>query len=236
MARAKNTSRAEARRRTRGAQRADLIGGELAYDAADLSDAEEIQEEPQQRRPLFRMPDVRADLRAMPATLMSRRLLWLPLLLLLGGFAAILVAPGMAPEVQSILLLYVQFFFIPPALFTFFIAGFVAPRASYLFGLAYGLIAGVLWSVALLVSNTNIATGEPSATPTTDGPIAVLSQMLVIGALYGMLAAAFASWYRDFLRQMQQRGNQRRADQESKRRARQREERQESRRSAKRPS
>ena len=72
----------------------------------------------------------------------GRYLLGVIEILLLGGFAAILIAPGMTAEVQGILLLYVQFFFIPPALFTFFIAGFVAPRASYLFGLAYGVIAG----------------------------------------------------------------------------------------------
>jgi hypothetical protein len=124
------------------------------------------------------MPDVRADVRALPQVFLSRRLMWLPLLLLGVGFALMLVTPGLSTEIQGITVLFLQFFFVPPALFTFFIAGFVAPRASYLVGLIYGLLAGVLWSIILLVTTTDLATGDPNVTPalTANEPVSVLDQ------------------------------------------------------------
>ncbi len=236
MARAKNTSRANARRRTRDLQRSELTGEDLVDDSVEAEDAVETAPEP--RKPLFRMPDIRADIRALPQVFLSRRLMWVPLLLLAVGFVLTLVAPGLDQQIQNIALLFIQFFFVPPALFTFFIAGFVSPRASYLVGLMYGLLAGVLWSIVILVTNTDIATGEPAATPSValGDPISVLSQMIVVGALYGTLAAAFAAWYRDFLRQMQSRGQDRRAAQEAKLRDQRRNERQEARKQAKRPT
>ena len=234
MARAKNTSRAEARRRTRDLTRAEFADDELA-ESPETTQAE-VAEQP--RKPLFKLPDFRADIRALPQVFMSRRLMWLPLVLLGVGFVLMLITPGLSTEIQGITVLFLQFFFVPPALFTFFIAGFVSPRASYLVGLIYGLLAGLLWSIILLVSDTDLTTGDPTVAPTLtpEDPASVVSQMLVIGALYGTLAAAFAAWYRDFLRQMQSRGQQRRADQEAKLRDRRRTERQESRKQAKRPT
>ena len=64
-------------------------------------------------------------------------------------------------------------------------------------------------------------------TPTSSEPIYVVGNMLLYGVVYGTLAAAFAAWYRDFLRGMQDRGKQRRAEQEAKERDRRRDERQE---------
>jgi hypothetical protein len=120
--------------------------------------------------------------------------------------------------------MFVQFFFLPPALFTFFVAGFLAPRASYLVGLIYGLIGGAMWFAAFTPSG---------AVPDSSTFVALLATAIVQGALYGTLAAAFAAWYRDFLRGMQERGKVRRAEQEAKLRAQRRDERQESRRVAK---
>ncbi len=230
LARAKNTSRAEARRRTRDIERAELAGDELSEESTDALEATPAA---QPRRPMFRMPDIRSDLKALPQTFMSRRLMWLPLLLLLVGFGLTLIAPGMDVQVQGLMLLFVQFFFVPPALFTFFIAGFVSPRSSYLVGLLYGLLAGVLWATAFLYMGTDVTGGTGAPGLNASEPLAVFSQMLVIGALYGTLAAAFAAWYRDFLRQMQQRGQQRRADQETRQRDQRRTERQEARKQAK---
>lgn len=228
LARAKNTSRAEARRRTRETQRAELLEDEAAEEQQET-----VEGEPAPRPQLFKMPNVREDVRALPQILTSRRLLVVPLLLLVVGFVVTLVSAGLAPEARAIADLYIQFFFIPPALFTFFIAGFVAPRASYLVGLIYGLIAGAMWSAVILISGAAITTGDPGAAVVLD-PGTVIPQMMVVGALYGTLAAAFAAWYRDFLRGMQERGRARRAEQESKARAKRRDERHESRRVAKR--
>ena len=211
--------------------RAELLEEERGDEMVDDQDQEPQSSAPAERPRLFRMPNVREDIKALPSIFMSRRLLWVPLLLLVVGLVATLVAPGLAPEAAGIAELYIQFFFVPPALFTFFIAGFVAPRASYLVGFIYGLIGGAMWSAVILFSGAQITTGTDAATAVEPG--AAILQMMTIGALYGTLAAAFAAWYRDFLRGMQDRGKARRAEQEARERAKRRDERHESRRVAK---
>jgi hypothetical protein len=231
LARAKNTSRAEARRRTREAQRADLLAeeDEGPDEGADAPPA------PQRRQPLFRMPNFREDIRALPDVFRTRRLIWLPLVLLVSGFGIVLVLPALPATIASIADLFVQFFFIPPALFTFFVAGYLAPRASYLVGFLYGVFASILWSILILWQGQSLApTGtDGTATGTVNEPVMVVLNMVLIGALYGTLAGAFAAWYRDFLRGMRDRGIQQRAEREAKERAKRREERQEARRVAK---
>jgi signal transduction histidine kinase len=186
------------------------------------------------RTRLFTLPRFRDDFRALPTMFRTRRLLWVPLLLLLGGLALALVLPAIPTEVGTVADLYLQFFFIPPALFTFFIAGFVSPRASYMVGFIYGVIGGLIWSIAIL--GPGLTSAGSSVEPTTFDPPTVIINMLAIGVIYGTLAAAFAAWYRDFLRGMQERGRARRAEQEAKDRAKRRDERQEGRRVAKRPT
>jgi hypothetical protein len=231
LAREKNTSRAEARRRSRELTRAqyaaDLDGDEAAEDIAE-SDAE-----PAARKPLFRMPNVRADINDLPSILTSRRVVLLPLALLIIGFVLMLVIPGLSPDLQVFAGYYLQFFFIPPALFTFFLAGFFAPRASYLVGTFYGLIAGVMWGA--LGSGAIGAMAPPASEQATapQDPVATAVVYVFTGLLYGTLAAALAAWYRDFLRGMQERGKQRRAVREVDERTRRREERQEARKLAK---
>ena len=190
-----------------------------------------------ERKPLFTMPNIREDLRALPSVIRSRPILFLPLALLLGGLAIFLALPGLSPDIAGIAGYYIQFFFAPPALFTFFIAGFFAPRASYMIGFIYGLIAAVVWSVAILVVGRS-AVIDPAA-PASSAPLdtpAVILNMLVIGVLYGTLAGALAGWYREFLRGIQERGKARRAVKEVDERARRREERAEARKVAKRPT
>jgi hypothetical protein len=225
LARAKNTCRSEARRRTRELTRAELLAAEgETVDSPEMVDDGTAIAVPAERPRMFKAPNVRADLKALPQMFRTKRLLWVPLVLLLVGLALTLAVPGLAPEAASIAALFVQFFFIPPALFTFFIAGFIAPRGSYLVGLIYGVLAGVMWTIAFVPP---AALAEPSAF------MAEFAGLVMTGALYGTLAAAFAAWYRDFLRGMQERGKVRRAEQEAKLRAQRRDERQESRRVAK---
>jgi hypothetical protein len=217
LARAKNTARAEARRRARTAARVDE---DLEDNAApDESTAE------QPRRPLFRLPDVRADLLALPAMFRTRRALWLPVLMMLVGFALmyLIYANVLIADLENLAALYVQFFFVPFGLFTFFIGGFLAPRASYLVGLLLGVLNGVLWTILIFIGSSVPTTGEVTGPPLD--PVGQASQVFGIAIVYGTLAAAFAAWYRDFLRGMQERGRARRAEQESKEKARRREER-----------
>jgi len=190
-----------------------------------------------ERKPLFKMPNIREDVRALPSIIRSRPILFLPLVLLVGGLGIFLALPGLSPEIAGIAGYYIQFFFAPPALFTFFIAGFFAPRASYLVGFIYGLIAAVVWSIAILAVGRSavLDPAAPVSTAPLDTPM-VLLNMLVIGVLYGTLAGALAGWYREFLRGIQERGKARRAVKEVDERARRRDERAEARRVAKRPT
>jgi hypothetical protein len=225
-------SRAEARRRTRDIQRAEMAaesGEEVEY-ADSTAEAEKPA-----RKPLFKMPNIREDIRLLPSIIRSKPILLLPLLLFgVGLVLFVLVANGsLSADITSIAGYYIQFFFAPPALFTFFIAGFFAPRASYLIGFIYGLLAGVVWSIAILTVGS-VQSTDPSqpAAAVTDAPVLILN-MLVIGMLYGTLAAALASWYREFLRGMQERGKQNRANKEVDERAKRAAERQEARKVAK---
>ncbi len=183
------------------------------------------------------MPNIREDLRALPSIFRSRLILFLPLVFFVVGLGIFLALPGLTADMQGLAGYYIQFFFAPPALFTFFIAGFFAPRASYLVGFIYGLIAATVWSIAIIaVGQAGVI--DPAA-PATGGPVdppMVILNMLVIGVLYGTLAAALAGWYREFLRGIQERGKARRAVKEVDERAKRREQRAEARRIAKRPT
>jgi hypothetical protein len=222
LAREKNTTRALARRRSRDLQRA-----QFAAEQDPEESAEEVATptaDTTERKPLFRIPDVRADIRALPSIVRSRRLVLLPLALLAIGFILIFVFESIPADLQTFAGSYLQFFYFPPALFTFFLAGFFAPRASYLFGFIYGVIAGVAWFISLV---------PPEAVPDATAFGGALLTTLAYGVVYGTLAAALAAWYRDFLRGMQERGRQRRAVKEVDERARRREQRQEARKLAK---
>jgi hypothetical protein len=229
LAREKNTSRSEARRRSREVTRAQLAAAPEVEDPTE--DVAEPSAAPAERKPMFKMPNIREDLRALPSILTSRRLVFLPLALLVIGFIVILVYPGLSPDIQVFASYYLQFFYVPPALFTFFLAGFFAPRASYLVGALYGLIAGVMWAVEFggFIGPATTPTGEP----TTVDPVATSVVALFYGLVYGTIAAALAAWYRDFLRGIQERGRQRRAERELTERSRRRDERQEARKLAK---
>ncbi len=219
MARAKNTTRAEARKRTRDANRAEMA--DLAED--DQLDDESVVEEP--RRPsAFALPNIREDLRALPGVFRTKKLVWVPFLLVLIGFILALTIYGIPEQFQPWVALYLQFFFVPQGLFAYFIAGFVAPRASYLVGGLLGLMSGVFFGISL------VATMAPDTDPVAQAAInSVAMSSPFTGAILGAFAGGFASWYRNFLRGMQVSGAQRRADREAKERAKRREERQQAR-------
>ena len=222
MARAKNTSRAEARKRTRDAQRAELA--EFADDELDdhLEDAQPA--EPRPRPSMFQMPNVLADIRAVPSTFRSRRIVWVPFILVLVGFVLALTIYGFPAEFQPWIALYLQFFFVPQGLFAYFIAGFVAPRGSYLVGGLLGIMSGAMYGIAL------VATLPPDTDVVARAEIqSVAMSSPFTGAILGTFAGGFAAWYRNFLRGMQQNGAQRRADREARERAKRREQRQEAR-------
>ena len=219
MARAKNTDRAEARRRHRELTRVDEPQLE-EFDTIDVTPPQSAG-----LRGMFRMPDIRDDARAFPGMLAHSPKLWIPFgMLALAFVLAVLLTQGITTMVngvetfqssifpsgvESLVSLYVQLTLPPTALFVFFIGGFLAPRASYLVGALLGLVDGVLWSLLFVLS--------PGAQPDAPGRLVQPSDVvaiIVVAVFVGILAASFASWYRNFLRSSQERARQNRAARE----------------------
>lgn len=216
MARAKNTDRAEARRRHRELTRVEEPQVE-EFDTIDVTPPQSAG-----LRGMFRMPNIREDAQAFPAMLAHSPKLWIPFAMLFVAFIlAVLLsqvttqADGTVtgsvfpPGVESIVSLYVQLTLPPTALFVFFIGGFLAPRGSYLVGALLGLVDGILWSLLFLLS--------PGAQPEAPGRLVQPSDVvaiILVAVVVGILAASFASWYRNFLRSSQERARQNRAARE----------------------
>jgi hypothetical protein len=215
LARAKNTSRAEARKRNRDSERAALVEDEQFDD--ELDDTESA---PAPRPALFQMPNIRADIRALPSIFRAKRTLWIPFILVLIGFVLALVIYGTPEELRTWIALYLQFFLVPQGLFAYFIAGFLAPRASYLVGLILGILSGLLYGIAIVATlplEVNVPLDQAAAS--------VVSYMFT-GAVLGAFAGGFAAWYRNFLRNMQQNNNKKRGDREAQEREKRRQARQ----------
>ncbi|MBA2571255.1 MAG: hypothetical protein H0V04_08765 [Chloroflexi bacterium] len=218
MARAKNTTRAEARRRYRAAHSPQTL---VDQDEASL-DEEAVPAEQVQRRRGFRFPDIRGDLRALPGMFRTRRLLWLPFILVIGAFVTGMAGNrGLLPApLIEVAAFYVQLALLPSALLTYFIGGFLAPRGSYLIGFLLGLLTGPLFVIYAF----DAAGGAPTA---ADGRVLtfgeVFAQYAFQGVLFGTFAAGFASWYRGFLRSSQERAKANRIARDEQQRLRQKE-------------
>ena len=211
--RAKDTSRAEARRRYKEEHRAPA--GEPDTQVAPAAAIETAAP----ARSSFAMPDIRADLRDLPAIFLSRWM-WVPFVMLIAAFVlALLLINKALPEgaAGDIGTLYVSLTLPPTSLFVFFIGGFIAPRASYLVGAILGafdaLLITILYVIAPSVS-TN-ADLQQAGVSSGQGTGASLAQVLVptwgIAILVGVLAAGFAAWYKRFLRSSQERSKANRA-------------------------
>lgn len=231
MARAKNTDRAEARRRYRAARAAQLGIPESALDEGDEesktlvtsggggADATSGTVAPV-RRSFLRVPNVRADLRALPGMLRTRKRLWIPFVMLLVGFVAEvasnrgLLGPPEAPLAAGARL-YSQLILYPTGFLVFFIGGFLAPRAAYLVGMLLGIVDGTLLSIAFLLNPAFTATAAGAGTTPID-PVAAFVYLYGYAIVIGTLAGAFGAFYRDFLRQSQERSRAARAARDAK--------------------
>jgi Sec-independent protein translocase protein TatA len=183
---------------------------------------------------LFQWPDIRADVRALPDMFRTRRLIWLPFILLAVGFVLALAFNLLPVEVEQWALLYFQYFFAPQALFTYFIGGFLATRASYLIGFLLGLLTGLMWAIVLAANTISTpATPDTAGLPSGTDLLQTIGTVLVASMVLGTFAAGFAGWYRDFLRGMQNRSKDRQAQKEQELKAKRAADRQEARRAAK---
>jgi hypothetical protein len=211
MAREKNTYRASARRRSRAVARENRDAAADTFAADDADMAAETATSDQPRSGLFTMPHVREDIAALPEIFRTRRrgipIMWLPFILIIVGFVLALLEPfqGLDAGIAGILAFYVQTFFIPTGLLTFLLAGFMAPRASYLVGFIVGVFNAVLLVIAFgVVLNSQIiaVAGDQAST--------AIFWMIGYALLIGPLAAAFAAWYRNFLNRMNTQSRDRR--------------------------
>jgi hypothetical protein len=235
LARAKNTSRAEARKRTRDDARAELAAQAEPEDGGAATAAEATGTQPRRSGILFKWPNIRGDIRSIAPQFRAKKTLWIPFLLIAIGFIVNLLYFGLPVEIQQWAALYLQFFFTPVALFTYFIAGVLATRASYIFGGLAGFAIGVLTIiayVALGAVSVDTTGSDPNMLSGTDllfGSIALIAQTTFIGGAAG----GFAGWYRDFLKRMQDNNRSKQVQREADAKAKRAADRQEARRAAK---
>ncbi|HET9344224.1 MAG TPA: hypothetical protein VFO05_00875 [Candidatus Limnocylindrales bacterium] len=203
MARAKRTSRADARRRYRVAQNLpdeELDDLEAGDDAASPSDAPRRAASSDASRAARPRPsitvafrsafvplDIAGDLRALPRLLIHIAFL-IPAALIVVIASVIVVTGGQELITRELS----QFFLAPPPLAPVFIAGFLAPRASWLLG---GLL-GVVQSVAVLVIISTPALAPLVGVPDTG----TFASSMFVSVVFGAFYAAAMAWYKRFLR------------------------------------
>jgi hypothetical protein len=210
VARAKRTARADARRRYRAENQLDEPGD------LDDADAEPAQSRgsgsapsapgrlaPGQRigigkafRLAFRPLDIRSDLQVLP-TLIRSKALWVPLALTAGALGLVVTVGLQGTDVVNVVasLLY-QYFIFTPAIGGAFLAGFLAPRASWFYGLVVGLAAAISFAILVL--------GVPSLVyppPLPDAAVArdLVGSAFALSPILGSFFASAAAWYRRFL-------------------------------------
>lgn len=204
MPRAKRTDRAEARRR----HRAQLDAAGIPEEQSDLErPTDSVQRGaiaspavPMPQRPsigrafraAFRPVTLRDDLRTFPA-LLTHRSVWLPILLTVLAGVLFVVTRGTNPLVVIV----ATYFIAPPALGSVFLAGFLAPRSSYLIGLLVGLVSAVVASAIVLSSGSAIipdgaGTAGPSPSPSVVTGASASPGASVSGAPSGSPAASAA--------------------------------------------
>lgn len=203
MARAKRTDRADARRRYRATTNAaateETNGDDVPNAARRPAGAPSAA--PAAARPgittafrvAYHRPDLRADVAAIPMLLRSPAFL-IGLAVLLVCTIAMTVAPR---NTVSALLFQLGVADVRgfPAMTATLIAGFLAPRASYLIGLILGIAATLAYAFfAVAVLPTIAAEPLPSGMQAS-----LIIGMALLSPVLGLLSAAAAAWYRRFL-------------------------------------
>jgi hypothetical protein len=204
VARAKRTDRAEARRRYRaemaGTEGFDEEGTPVAAGPTAASSAGRpkashaaTSSPPPGRLGIgaaFRQSihplNIRGDLLDLPK-LVTSKALWVPAALTIGS-TILVFTMGAENFVPALLYTY---FVQSPAIGGVFLAGFLAPRASWLLGVIVGLISAACYT-AIILSGT---LGVPTEAETRDVIVAAFLLSPVLGGLF----AAGAAWYRRFL-------------------------------------
>ena len=220
MARAKQTGRSEARRRYRQSTApmdADGEGellepgedGERERPPAKATSARSTDSRPPSGRvgfgAAFRLayhpPNIPEDIRTLPATLRSRGFIAAVLMVIAGGVVWY-AYPVYSGSITAWELLVLPGSALAPQL----VAGFFAPRASYLLGLVVGLVQPVVY----LLVNSSPRVQEAYVLRGVNIPGITIDEVAVAffnSVLMGGLFAAMAAWYRRFLALSSQRSS-----------------------------
>jgi hypothetical protein len=205
VARAKQTGRAEARRRyrqataeTAGEDAAELDFGERRPEATPAKAAQAKRGGPPPAgrpgftsafRQSYRPPHVREDLLALPSLVRTRGFLAAVGLVVVGAVVVLLFPNYTGSRFAWELLVWPG-----SALAPQLVAGFFAPRASYLLGLLVGILQGIVFTIFLTTFADRLGTALPP-----DQVGSLLSVSFLTGPISGALFAAAAAWYRRFL-------------------------------------
>jgi hypothetical protein len=212
VARAKQTERAEARRRHRAATAEVLDEGADAESSsvpAGRRGPTPATSTPAPRRAgLFggfraaiRPANIGEDLRFLPKLITTSKAVWLPIAVVVAVTAFFFLSGSSLSSVGGIAF---NVFCFPPPLAISFVAGILAPRASYLAGGLVGLAAGIAFAI---YAATVPSTAAVAITPEIRQQYILYS--LTISPLTGMAVGAFAAFYRRFLRMANPQGGAR---------------------------
>jgi hypothetical protein len=205
VARAKRTERAEARRRYRAVAATDPSTEELDQEVpavgpgrVRMPQAARANATPPVRmgfvdafKGSIRPIHVRADLADLPWLATHTHALWIPLMITVVSTVLVIVTDG-----ETLSQFLFAYFIQTPAIGGVFIAGFLAPRASWLLGVIVGLASAACYSLLVLVFPLTVyASAPPTADQARDVAISAFFLSPVIGGLF----ASGAAWYRRFL-------------------------------------
>ncbi len=209
MARAKRTDRAEARRRYRAEMGTEVPGdgadeatGSAAAPASRGRTGAPPMSSPPGRigitvalRQSIHPVNLREDLAALPFLLTRTPAFLIPAALILATTVAVAVV-GRSSFVTNLLATYLLE---APSIAAVFIAGFLAPRASWLLGLIVGLLAAICYSALLIAVPLKLYPPELFGPMPAGTEQRFIQSAFLLGPTMGALFAAAAAWYRRFL-------------------------------------
>jgi hypothetical protein len=206
VARAKRTERAVARRRYRAATATDPATEDFENDAPPSNAARSSSSSAGRSTPAatpgrvgfvdafkqsIRPLHVREDLAALPWIAVHTKALWVPLLITILS-TIVTAATGATDMVTGLLFTY---FVVFPAIGGVFIAGFLAPRASWLAGMIVGLVSAICYVALGLSGRLPTPFAEQFNVNTTGAAVSAFIYSPIMGGFF----AAAAAWYRRFL-------------------------------------
>jgi hypothetical protein len=206
VARAKRTERAEARRRYRAATATDPDTEGFEDDTPEpresrseaTSTGRPKTTAPTERvgfidafRQSIRPLHVRSDLAALPWIARHTHALWVPILIVLVSTVTT-AATGASDLFTGLLFTY---FVVFPAIGGVFIAGFLAPRASWLVGIIVGLVSALCYVLLGLSGRLPAPFAEQFNANAVGAAVSSFIYSPVMGGFFG----AGAGWYRRFL-------------------------------------